>query len=128
MLAMHAGHMSISLTSFSFFPMAGFPFLNIRPGDRVIPARTCDTAPPTGQPAGAVWHRAAFHERVRSAGAEAARPSPARADVSRSLEATWHGASPDASHADRPARDEPGYVAGWDRQERQRCDSAFWKN
>jgi hypothetical protein len=63
---MHAGHISISLTSFSFFPMAGFRFLNIRPDDRAIPARTCDIHPPTGQLAAAVWHRGAFRERAHS--------------------------------------------------------------
>src|SRR5882724_386957 len=115
-------------TSFSFSQVAGSPFLNIRPGDRAIPAKTYDTPPPTGQPGGAVCHRGAFRERVQSADAEATRPSPTRASVSRPLGATWHEVSPDASHTDRPARDEPGYVAGWDRPGRRRCDSMHSRN
>src|SRR5438445_13192177 len=94
MLAMHAGHIPCFLvTSFSLFPVAGFPFLSIRPTDRVIPAKTCDTPPPTGRPAGAVWHRVAFHERAHNAGAEAARPSPVRASVSTQPGVTWREAS-----------------------------------
>jgi hypothetical protein len=121
-------HVDFPFTSFSSFPMAGSPFLNIRPVDRAIPARTYDTPPPTGQPAGAVWHRVAFREPVHSAGAEGARPSPARASVSRRRGVTWHEVSPNASHTYRPARDEPGYAAGSDRPGRRTCDSRFWKN
>src|SRR5438093_3190421 len=129
MLAMHAGHIPCFLvTSFSLFPVDGFPFLSIRPTDRVIPAKTCDTPPPTGRPAEAVWHRVAFRECVHSAGAEAARPSPVRVSVSRPLAATWRGVSPDASHIYHPAPDSPGYGAGWDRPGRRTCDSMFWKN
>src|SRR2546430_17722110 len=129
MLAMHAGHMSCFLfTSFSFFLMAGFPFLSIRPTDRAIPARTCDTPPPTGRPAGAVWHRVAFREPGHGACAEAARLSPARANVSRPRGATWHEASPNASHTYRPARDGPEFADEWDRPGRRTCDSTFWKN
>src|SRR5213594_2242212 len=128
MLAMQAGHMSCFLfTSFSFFPMAGFPFLSIRPGDRAIPARICDTPPPTGRPAGAVWHRVAFHERAHNVCAEAARPSPVLVSVSRQPGATWSEVSPNASHTYRLARDEPGYAAGWDRPGQRRCGSKFWK-
>src|SRR5437899_3435366 len=115
-------------TSFSFSQMAGSPFLNIRPGDRAIPARTYDTPLPTGQPVGAVWRRVAFHEHAHNAGAEAARPSPARASVSRRRGVTWREASPNASHIYRPARDEPGYAGGWDRPRRRTCDSTFSKN
>ena len=103
--------------------MAGSPFPNIRPGDRAIPAKTCDMPPPTGQPVAAVWHRAAFHERVHSAGAEAGRPSQVPAGVSRQREVTWREASPNASHIDRRVRDGPEFADGWDRPERRTYDS-----
>src|SRR5438876_5071944 len=111
-----------------FFSFLGSRFLNIWPGDRAIPARTCDTPPPTERPAGAVWHRVAFREPGHSACAEADRPSPARANVSRPRGATWHAVSPDGSHIYRPVRDEPGCADGWDRPGRRTCDSRCWKN
>src|SRR5437667_673078 len=55
-------HVGSPFISFSFFPMAGSHFRDIGPVDRATPARTCDTPPPTGRPAGAVWHRVAFRE------------------------------------------------------------------
>src|SRR6266536_4116876 len=94
-------------TSFSFSQMAGSPFLNIQPGDRAIPAKTCGNPLPTGQPVGAIWRRVAFRECAHSAGAEAGRPSPARANVSRPRGATWHAVSRDGLHIYRPVRDEP---------------------
>src|SRR6266496_1347816 len=121
-------HVDFPFTSFSFFPMAGSVFLNNRPGDPAIPARTCDTPPPTGQLGGAAWHRGAFRERVHSADAEATRPSPARASVSRPLGATWREVSPDASHIYRPAPDEPGCAGGWDQPAWRTCDSKSWKD
>src|SRR5436305_1839599 len=39
-------HVDCLFTSFFFFPMAGFPFLNTRPDDRAIPPRTFDTPAP----------------------------------------------------------------------------------
>src|SRR4029453_206508 len=114
--------------SFSFFPMAGSHFRDIGPDDLAISARTCDTPPPTAQPAEAVWHRVAFRERVHNAGAEAAPLSPAPASVSRPLGATWCGVSPDGSHIYRPAPDSPGCAGGWDQPARRTCDSKSWKN
>src|SRR6266508_1670394 len=121
-------HVDFPFTSFSFFPMAGSVFLNNRPGDRAIPARTCDTPLPTGQLGGAVWRRVAFHERAHNVCAEAARPSPVRVSVSRRRGVTWREASPNASHIYRPAPDEPGCAAGWDQPVRRTCDSKSWKN
>src|SRR4029453_11408428 len=115
-------------TSFSFSQMAGSPFLNIRPGDRPISAKTCDTPLPTGQPVGAVWHQVAFRGPVHTVCAEAGRPSPARASVLILRGATWREASPNASHVYRPARDGPGYAAEWDRPARRRCNSKFSRN
>src|SRR5947207_8723007 len=115
-------------TSFSFSQMAGSPFLNIRPGDQAIPAKTRDIPLPTGQPVGAVWHRAAFHERAHNVCAEAARPSPVRVSVSRQRGGTWSEVSPNASHTYRPVRDEPGYAGGWDRPGGRRCDAKLGKN
>jgi len=39
--------MSVSFTLFSFSPMAGSPFLNIRPVHQASPAKTRDTPLPT---------------------------------------------------------------------------------
>src|SRR5438874_13625432 len=107
MLAMHAGHISCFLvTSFSLFPVAGFPFLSIRPTDRAIPAKTCDTRPPTGRPAGAVWHRVAFHQHAYYAGAEAYRHSLVRACVSTQRGVTWRLPSSKSSDIIRHAHDQ----------------------
>ena len=108
--------------------MPGSPFLDIQPGDRAIPARTYDTPPPIERPAGAVWHRVAFREPVHSVCAEAARPSPVRANVSRPRGATWHAVSPDALHIYRPVRDEPEFADGWDQPGQRTYGSTFSKN
>src|SRR5438046_3456384 len=71
-------------------------FLNIRPGDRAIPPKTCGIPRPIARPVSAVWLLTAFHERAHSVGGATILPSPARANVSKPPATTSHAVAPGA--------------------------------
>src|SRR5439155_16390067 len=68
--------------------------LNIQPGDRAIPPKTCGAPRPIAPPFSAAWPRAAFHERDHSAGGGVIPPSPALLNVSKPPATTSHVVAP----------------------------------
>src|SRR5215467_3228738 len=96
--------------------------------DQAIPPRIFDTPQPIARLFLTARHLAAFHGRVRTAGAGAARHFRERANVLKPPAATCCAAGRDPSRGCRPVQDAQESGGAWDQPERQKFGSMFSKN